>query len=81
MSWRWLLPLALLLGSCAEPGPEKTRLVIQRFFGACEAEYGRVTDIAKAEGECGIMTAIVNRFQADNPDVEVVENIVFSVGP
>ena len=80
MSCRWLLPLALLLGSCAKPGPEKTELVIQRFFGACEAEYGRVTDITKAEGECGIMTAIVNRFEADNPDVEVVENIVFWPG-
>lgn len=80
MSWRWFLPLIALLGSCAQPGPEKTRLVIQRFFGACEAEYGRVTDIAKAEGECGIMTAMINRFEAENPDVDVVENIVFWPG-
>lgn len=75
----WLLPLALL-GSCAQPGPEKTRLVIQRFFGACEAQYGRATDIARAEGECGIMTTMINRFEAENPDVEVVENIVFWPG-
>ena len=80
MSWRWLLPLVALLGSCSPAGPEPTRLVIQRFFGACEAQYGRVTDIAHAEGECGIMTAIINRFEADNRDVEVVENIVFWPG-
>jgi len=75
----WLLPLALL-GSCASPPAEKTRLVIQRFFGACEAEYGRVADIARAEGECGIMTTMINRFEAENPDVDLVENIVFWPG-
>jgi multiple sugar transport system substrate-binding protein len=75
-----VLILLVLLASCRPGQPERTRLVIQRFFGACEAEYGRVTDISKAEGECGIMTAIINRFEADNPDVEVVENIVFWPG-
>lgn len=75
----WLLPLVLLAG-CSDAKPDKTRLVIQRFFGACEAEYGRVTDIARAEGECGIMTAMINRFEAENPDVDVVENVVFWPG-
>lgn len=75
----WLLPLALL-GSCASSGHDKTRLVIQRFFGACEAEYGRLTDPAQAEGECGIMTALINRFEAENPSIRVVENIVFWPG-
>ncbi|AQR73713.1 extracellular solute-binding protein [Sphingomonas sp. LM7] len=75
----WLLPLALLAG-CSDAKPNKTRLVIQRFFGACEAEYGRTTDIAKAEGECGIMTAMINRFEAENPDIHVVENVVFWPG-
>jgi multiple sugar transport system substrate-binding protein len=76
----WLLPLAALLAGCSDVKPDKTRLVIQRFFGACQAEYGRVTDIAKAEGECGIMTAMINRFEAENPDVDVVENVVFWPG-
>lgn len=75
----WLLPL-VLLGSCTSPAHDKTRLVIQRFFGACEAEYGRSADIAGAEGECGIMTALINRFEAENPDVDVVENVVFWPG-
>lgn len=76
----WLLSLAVLLAGCSDAKPGKTRLVIQRFFGACEAEYGRVTDIARAEGECGIMTAMINRFEAENPDVDLVENIVFWPG-
>jgi multiple sugar transport system substrate-binding protein len=76
----WLLPLAALLAGCSDAKPDKTRLVIQRIFGACEAQYGRVTDIAAAEGECGIMTAMINRFEAENPDVDVVENIVFWPG-
>lgn len=82
MRWRRVLPCAVLglLGSCTDPGPERTELVIQRFFGACEAEYGGVVDLAAAEGECGIMTAMINRFEAENPDIDVVENIVFWPG-
>ena len=72
---------ALLLAACSgDSDPQRTELRLQRFFGACEAEYGRVTDISKAEGECGIMTALINRFEAENPDIEVVENIVFWPG-
>jgi multiple sugar transport system substrate-binding protein len=74
-----LAPL-LLLGSCTGADDGRTTLVIQRFFGACEAEYGASTDVASAEGECGIMTTIINRFEAENPDIRVVENIVFWPG-
>jgi multiple sugar transport system substrate-binding protein len=77
---RIVLALALLLAACGSAKDERTTLTIQRFFGACEAEYGSATDIAKAEGECGIMTAIINRFEAENPDIRVVENIVFWPG-
>ena len=76
----WLLPLMALLAGCSDAKPDRTRLVVQRFFGACEAEYGRVTDLARAEGECGIMTAMLNRFEAENPDIDLVENIVFWPG-
>lgn len=72
--------LALLLAACGSAEDERTTLSIQRFFGACEAEYGAVTDVAAAKGECGIMTAIINRFEAENPDIRVVENIVFWPG-
>ena len=72
--------LALLLTSCTGARDDRTELVIQRFFGACTAEYGDATDVSAAEGECGVMTAIINRFQAENPDIRVVENIVFWPG-
>ncbi|MFL6759536.1 extracellular solute-binding protein [Sphingomonas sp.] len=65
----------LALGSCAK-SDHKTHLYLQRFFGECGAQYGGSTDIAKAEGECGIITTLVNRFNAENPDVHVDVNVV-----
>ncbi|WP_426130931.1 extracellular solute-binding protein [Pararhizobium sp. PWRC1-1] len=37
-----------------------------RFFGDCKTEYGDVTDVSKANGECGIITALTNKFNAEN---------------
>lgn len=37
-----------------------------RFFGECNSEYGNVTDVSKANGECGIITALTNKFNAEN---------------
>lgn len=74
------LLVLMLAPSCGRRDDGRTELVIQRFFGACEAEYGDVTDISAAESECGIMTAIINRFEAENPDIRVKENIVFWPG-
>lgn len=37
-----------------------------RFFGDCQTEYGQVTDVSKANGECGIITALTNKFNAEN---------------
>jgi multiple sugar transport system substrate-binding protein len=69
------LMIALALGSCARPD-HKTHIYLQRFFGECGAEYGGSTDVAKAEGECGIITTMINRFNAENPDVHVDVNVV-----
>lgn len=66
---------ALAVGSCA-PNDGKTHLYLQRFFGECGAEYGTSTDVAKAEGECGIITSLVNAFNAENPDLKVEVNVV-----
>jgi multiple sugar transport system substrate-binding protein len=49
----------------------ETTIELQRFFGACEADYGDVTDVSAAVGECGIITALTNKFQADNPGIKV----------
>ncbi|WP_395672389.1 extracellular solute-binding protein [Inquilinus sp.] len=55
---------------------DKTEISLSRFFGACEADYADVTDVAKAHGECGIITALINKFNAESPDVHVKVDIV-----
>ena len=69
------IALALVLGSCSA-GDHKTHLYLQRFFGECGAEYGNSIDISKAEGECGIITTMIARFNAENPDVHIDVNVV-----
>jgi len=69
------LLLLLALGSCAR-GDHKTHIYLQRFFGECGAEYGGSTDVDHAEGECGIITTLINRFNAENPDVHIDVNVV-----
>src|SRR4051794_5408535 len=69
------LLIALSLGSCAKPD-HRTYLYLQRFFGECGAQYGGSIDVAKAEGECGIITTLVNRFNAENPDIHIDVNVV-----
>jgi multiple sugar transport system substrate-binding protein len=70
--------LAVGLAAC---GDKKTELSFTRFFGACEADYGKVTDVKQARGECGIITAIVNQFNATNPDHVVVKPQIVEWGP
>ncbi len=66
---------AMSLGSCGS-GPQRTELVIQRFFGECGAVYGSSIDVRAADSECGILTTLINRFQAENPDVRLRVNVV-----
>lgn len=55
---------------------DKTEISVSRFFGACEADYGNVTDVTKANGECGIITALINKFNAESPTTHVKTEIV-----
>jgi multiple sugar transport system substrate-binding protein len=71
--------LALLSGSCARPD-DRVHIKLQRFFGACDAAYGASSAVEKADGECGIVTTLVNRFRAENPDINVRVNTVFWPG-
>ena len=70
-----LLLLALALAGCGQ-SDDRTHIYLQRFFGECGAEFGASTDVARAEGECGIVTSMINRFNAENPDVAVDVNVV-----
>ena len=67
---------AVAMLASASPGWAQTTLTVQRFFGACEADYGANVDVDAAIGECGIMTSLINKFDAENPDINVVVNVV-----
>ena len=82
---RKLLPLAgaalamlMAAPSFAQP---KTEITFARFFGACEGDYGTSQDVAKARGECGVMTTLVNLFNATNKDNIVVKPQIIEWGP
>ena len=65
----------LMLGSCGRED-ERTHIYLQRFFGECGAEFGASTDVSRAEGECGIITTLIAKFNAENPDIRVDVNVV-----
>jgi multiple sugar transport system substrate-binding protein len=74
-----LASTAVVLASLAPPvvaQEVETEISVSRFFGACEAEYGDVTDASQANGECGIVTALINEFDATNAQCSVREEIV-----
>jgi multiple sugar transport system substrate-binding protein len=68
------------VSGCKPKAAGPIEISLQRFFGACDAEYGSSTDVAAAEGECGIVTTLINKFNADNPDIHVKVNIVYWPG-
>lgn len=70
-----LLPLWLTLASCSG-ADNRTTIIVQRFFGECEAQFGNSTDVAAADTECGILTTLINKFEAENPDIRLKTNIV-----
>ena len=82
---RALLPLAgAALGALFATqamAQAKTEITFARFFGACEGDYGTSQDIAKARGECGVMTSLVNLFNATNKDNIVVKPQIIEWGP
>ena len=71
-----LASAALIGGATMAVSADKTEISVARFFGACEADYGKTTDISKANGECGIITAMINKFNAESADTKVKVDIV-----
>ena len=70
----------LLIAGCHRAATGPLEITLQRFFGACDAQYGSSTNVESAEGECGIITTLINRFNARNPDIHVKVNIVYWPG-
>ncbi|MDQ0458019.1 extracellular solute-binding protein [Rhizobium paknamense] len=62
---------AALLISTGASLAAPVELSLQRFFGACDADFGSNTDVSKSVGECGIMTSLINKFNADNPGIHI----------
>jgi multiple sugar transport system substrate-binding protein len=74
------LSAMLAIPGCQNRSHQPLQITLQRFFGACDAEYGSSIDVESAEGECGIITTLINRFNADNPDIHVRVNVVYWPG-
>jgi len=70
-----VLLAAFGLSGCG-PRQADNEIVVQRFFGVCAAQYGQVTDVTAAEGECGIMTALINKFGSEHPQYRIRINPV-----
>jgi multiple sugar transport system substrate-binding protein len=73
---RLALVLATLLASSCSRADDRTEIVVQRFFGECGSLHGRSTDVRTADTECGILTTLINKFQAENPDLRLKVNVV-----
>lgn len=69
----------LLAGSAL--AQQRTEITFARFFGLCEADYGQSQDVENSRGECGVMTTLVNRFNATNTEGIVVRPQVIEWGP
>lgn len=54
---------------------------LMRFFGSCDAAYGNNTDPRAAVGECGILTSLINEFNAQNKGRIVVHTQIGEWGP
>jgi multiple sugar transport system substrate-binding protein len=73
----WIgLASAAAMAAPAMAQDDRTEITVARFFGACEAEYGGVEDASEANGECGIITALINEFNAESDEHAVREEIV-----
>lgn len=80
---RWLICAATALLAACDAGNHnsgKTEITLMRFFGSCEAQYGQVVKTSEGVGECGIVTALVNEFNATHPDI-VVKTQIGEWGP
>lgn len=65
-TFRRLATAAALVTSTWTGAANAAEISFFRFFGECQNEFGNVTDMAKANGECGIITALTNKFNAEN---------------
>jgi multiple sugar transport system substrate-binding protein len=78
-----LAAIATVAAAFAAPAhaQDKVEITLSRFFGSCEADWGKSTEVKKARGECAVITTLVNQFNATNKDGIVVKPQVSEWGP
>ena len=68
------------MSRCCSPVAAKATTEAESTSSVSSANAARFTahstDIAKAEGECGIITTMINKYNAENPDMKVSQNVV-----
>ena len=75
--------LALLVGALLRQAPmsgKKTEITFPALLRRLQTDYGKVVD-GKARGECGIITALTNQFNATNKEGIVVKTQIAEWGP
>lgn len=78
---RTLIALAAaLLAGVSQAAP--VEITLARFFGSCDAEYGQQTDPSQVSSECGIVTVLTNKFNAQHAghihvNTQVVEHSAY----
>lgn len=74
---RWfVLFVVLALAACERPDP-RPAITVQRIFGDCRAhvpKFARPTQ--NPNGECEIITGLLDEFEKENPDIRVNVNTV-----
>lgn len=73
LSLTLVVAFVLSLAGASLQAQDGVTLTLSRFFGACEEEYGDATDIEAASGECGIITTLINSFNATNEEGITIE--------
>ncbi|MEI9904751.1 MAG: extracellular solute-binding protein [Asticcacaulis sp.] len=65
----------LALSSCA-PKDNATHITVQRIFGECRANVpvGQAP-LRNADGECEVVTGLLDEFEKENPDIKLKVNI------
>jgi multiple sugar transport system substrate-binding protein len=66
-----LAAAALVLAGCAMPSAQ-TEITVQRIFGECRSTG---TGALNPDGECEIITGLLDQFQRENPDIRLKVNI------
>ena len=66
---------ALSLTSCA-PKDQYTHITVQRIFGECRANVPQgQKPLRNPDGECEIITGLLDEFEKENPDIKLKVNI------